>query len=371
MNKKDLISWIWLSSLVKIIPKKKFQLIEHFKEPSRIWTASKEELASIKFVTPAILEQLNDRKYKRDAAKYLDILKRENIRVITINDAEYPFNLKNIYDPPIVLYIKGSFEIGEKMIAVVGARRATPYGCDMAKIIAGELSRLGITVVSGMARGIDSWAHRGALDSGGRTIAVLGCGADVIYPSENDVIAGEIAHNGAIVSEFVPGTPPIPINFPARNRIISGMSLGVIVIEAGEKSGSLITANHALEQGREVFALPGNVNSSVSVGTNKLIRDGAKIITGMEDILEELKAYELVNNNINCRQSSSNNERIFCGLSADERKLAECLLRETLHIDVLAQKSGLSIQITNSIVTMLELKGVVEQMPGKVYRLRS
>lgn len=371
MNKNELIPWIWLSSLSKIIPRKRFQLIQDFGDASEVWNASRKELASLKYMTPVVLKQLLDASYRKESIKYWEIVKREKIKVITINDGEYPFYLKNINDPPVVLYVKGSFSRDEKMIAIIGARRATPYGCDFAKIIAGQLSKLGITIVSGMARGIDSWAHRGALDSGGRTIAVLGCGVDVVYPWENEKIAGEIMNNGAIVSEFVPGTQPLPINFPSRNRIISGLSIGTVVIEAGERSGSLITAHYALDQGREVFALPGNVNSSVSVGTNKLIRDGAKIITGIDDILEELKAYDIVKNNKNRNKSSFSNDRRFYGLSADERKLAEYLLYENLHIDILAQKSGLGIPATNSILTMLELKGVVQQMPGKVYRLRS
>jgi DNA processing protein len=266
--------------------------------------------------------------------------------------------------------MKGNIEKDEKFLAIVGSRRASSYGIRMAQTIATELSKYGITVVSGMARGVDSYAHRGAIDAGGRTIAVLGCGLDIVYPSENKKLMENIISSGACISEYLPGTTPIPGNFPARNRIISGISLGVIVIEAGERSGSLITANFALEQGREVFALPGNVNNYNSTGTNKLIKEGAKMVTGIDDILEEINisfTEEKVKDFFSQRFKGG---ELLKGLDDDEKKVAECLKLEPLHIDVIARKTGLSIALINSILIMLELKGVVEQLPGKIFKLK-
>ena len=287
-----------------------------------------------------------------------------------MEDELYPAYLKNIYDPPLVLYMKGTIQEEEKYLAVVGSRRATSYGLDMAKKISRELAECGITVVSGMARGVDSFAHMGALEVKGRTIAVLGCGLDIVYPYENKKLMENIIESGACLSEYLPGTTPVPGNFPARNRIISGISLGVVVIEAGERSGSLITANFALEQGREVFALPGNVNSIKSTGTNKLIKEGAKIVTGIDDILEELNIYFIEENTKVSFNKNLQDERILRGLDNDEKKVVECLKLESMHIDNIARKTGFGIQLVNSILVMLELKGVVEQLPGKIFKLK-
>lgn len=363
--------WVWLSSIPGMGAKRSQQLMDMFGSPENIWRASEKELQSVNSVPGTVISRLRDKKFREDVEMHLESIYRNNIKVVHLEHQDYPAYLKNIYDPPLVLYTKGSLR-NDKMVAVVGSRKATPYGLDTAERISCELSRRGITVVSGMARGVDSYAHRGALTAGGRTVAVLGCGPDIVYPPENGEIMEKIVDSGAVISEYLPGTSPLPQNFPARNRIISGMSYGVVIIEANEKSGSLITANFALEQGREVFAVPGNVTSNNSKGTNKLIKDGAKMVTDVEDILEELKFFEIHINNdsINTVKKAEPDSR-YINLSAEEKKIVKCLEYEPLHIDLLEAKSGLSMCEINAILVMLELQGVVKQLPGKVFQLNA
>lgn len=362
--------WVWLNSIPNVGAVKGSLLINHFGDPKSIWEASEAELKTAPFLNARTIGFLTDEKYKKETLKQLKVIEDLKIKIITIKDGLYPYYLKNIYDPPIILYVRGNILEEEKCVAVVGSRRATSYGLRMAETISHELARLGVTVISGMARGIDTHAHKGALKAGGRTIAVLGCGPDIAYPSENKQLMAEIIDTGAVISEFRPGMQPIATNFPARNRIISGISQGVVVIEAGERSGSLITAEFALEQGREVFAVPGNINSFSSVGTNNLIKDGAKIVTNVDDILEELKVYHLKGKEPGIERKEAFDELKFKGLDSEERKLVECLKSESLHIDILADKSGLSVKAVNSILVMLELKGIVEQAPGKIFKIK-
>lgn len=361
----DLKYWVWLNSLTNMSPGKRFRLLKHFGDPSHIWHASEEELAGARFLNSQSVEILKAIQPRKEAAKILQKASSAGMEIVTFYDERYPYYLKYISDPPSMLYAIGKLVPEEICLAVVGSRKATYYGLDIAEKISGQLARTGLTIVSGMARGIDSRAHRGALAAGGRTVAVLGCGLDIAYPYENLDLMKEICKNGAVISEYMPGIPPVPYNFPARNRIISGMSLGVAVIEANEKSGSLITAGFALDQGREVFALPGNINSRNSSGTNKLIRDGAKIVTEVEDILEELKIGGTPGNTY-CT------DRLPAEvLGGDEASVAKRLAEGPLHIDNIARECGMSIQLTSSILVMLELNGFVEQLPGKVYRLSS
>ncbi|TYQ13150.1 UNVERIFIED_CONTAM: DNA processing protein [Acetivibrio alkalicellulosi] len=362
--------WVWLSSLPGIGAVKSKALLNHFEDPYNIWNAKENELNKLPFLTSKDVGNLINIKIKESAKIHLDNIFKNNIKILTINDELYPYYLKNIYDPPSVLYVKGDIRINDKYIAVVGSRKATSYGLSMAHTISCELSRYGITVVSGMARGIDSYAHKGILSVGGRTIAVLGCGLDIVYPNENKKLMDSIIENGACVSEYLPGIAPLANNFPARNRIISGISLGVIVIEAGERSGSLITANFALDQGREVFALPGNVCSINSTGTNRLIKEGAKMVTGIEDILEEINISFSNENMENFFTGSFANDKLFKDLDKEEIKIASCLKTEPLHIDNISKKTGFSIQLVSSVLIMLELKGIVEQLPGKIYKLK-
>lgn len=368
--------WVWLSSLEKVSPISRLKLLNYFKDPRNIWNASEDELRKLQLLTENAINQLINPKYKTEVLKHLKAIDKERIELITIEDKEYPYYLKNIYDPPVVLYVKGKLIQHEKSISIVGSRKATSYGLEAGEELAYQLSMIGTTITSGMARGIDSSAHKGALRAKGRTIAVLGCGHDIVYPPENRRLMEDIIDSGAVISEYLPGTSPMPRNFPARNRVISGISLGVVIVEAAENSGSLITANFALEQGREVFALPGNINRINSKGTNKLIKEGAKLTVCIEDILEELEIYGIANNE---EMSSTNEEKIagrvpeqsnYRGLDSEERRIVECLKYEPTHVECLVNMTGYNIKYINSILTILELKGIIEQMPGKVFRLK-
>lgn len=361
--------WVWLNSLPKIGARRGAQLIKYFGEPERIWQLDEYELVKAPFMTPVILNQLLDRNLRQEADRIMEDIHKNQISVITIKDDAYPFYLKNIHDPPVILYVKGSLTNNSKCIAIVGSRYATSYGLSMAEKLAKSLAEHKITVVSGMARGIDSYAHDGALKGNGTTVAVLGCGLDNPYPPENKKLMERIMENGAVISEYPPGMPPLPMNFPARNRIISGMCMGVVVIEAGERSGSLITVDFALEQGRDVFAVPGNINSYNSKGTNKLIKEGAKIVTCVEDILEEISPdWQAAQDNPKEERPGTRMEYEL--LDFEEKLIWNCLETEPLHVDILAKKSGLSMQTINSLLIMMELKGLVEQLPGKIYKLK-
>lgn len=354
--------WVWLSSLVKIPPRKRFELLEHFKDPEHIWYAQVNELLDLVFLEKHYIGHLSDIQARKDVERHMDRIIASDMEMITIKDSNYPENLKNIYDPPLVLYTKGSLISNEPQLAVIGSRRASRYGLEMAEKISACLSKAGLTITSGMARGIDSKAHIGALDAGGRTIAILGCGVDIAYPAENRDLMKRISSSGTVISEYLPGTPPIANNFPARNRIISGMSMGILIVEASEKSGSLITANFALEQGREVFAIPGNIDSRNSTGTNRLIRDGAKIVLDISDILDELNISYIADNRFYKNKRINTRE-----LDIDERNVLKKLQNEPMHIDKIAVVCGMNVNVLSSILVMLELKGLVEQLPGKMY----
>ncbi|HEX9060388.1 MAG TPA: DNA-processing protein DprA [Clostridia bacterium] len=365
---QNLKYWVWLSSMPGIGPLKRKRLIESFGDPKLIWEVGSAELKCLDYLRINDVDQLINQKYRDESERIFEEIYKQGIRVITIQDELYPYYLKNIYDPPVVLYYKGTIQKNEKMVAVVGSRKASGYGLKMAEKLSEQLSENGITVISGLARGIDTYAHRGAMKSSGRTIAVLGCGIDIVYPWENKLLMEKITTQGAVISEYIPGVQPRPQNFPARNRIISGASLGVVVIEAGERSGSLITADFALEQGRDVFAVPGNIESSTSIGTNRLIKEGAKIVTCIEDILEELCGTSPVERpkKIVSKKPLVNK---FTELDIEETAVVEKLVDEPLHIDALALKCEMAVQTVSSILVMLELKGVVEQLPGKIFKL--
>lgn len=285
---KDIEYWIWLSRIEGLNPKFLNDLLEKYKSPRIIWEKTKEELIE-DGIKEIYVKEITNEFYRQGLNRYLNYMKQNNIELITIEDKEYPDKLKLIYDPPIVLYIKGNKKIlNEKSVAIVGCRLCTKYGENIAKKLAYNLSLNNINVISGLARGIDSCAHKGSLKGEGKTIAVVGCGLDRVYPEENKELFNKIINNnGAIISEYVIGTKPLAKNFPKRNRIISGLSNGVIVVEAREKSGTLITADFALEQGKEVYAVPGNITNCNSYGTNELIKQGAKSVTNIQDILED------------------------------------------------------------------------------------
>ena len=287
---KDLEYWIWLSRIEGITPKRLLEILEIFKEPKALFQKTREELFK-NGISLKDAEKITKKEYKHNLKKYLEYMQKNNIEVITIYDEAYPLRLKQIYDPPIVIYLKGNKNIlNNKSIAIVGSRICTNYGKEVARKIAYDLSINNINVISGLAKGIDTNAHIGSLNAKGKTIGIMGCGLDRVYPEENKKIFDEIIKlGGAVISEYIVGTKPLARNFPRRNRIISGLSDGVLVVEAKEKSGTLITTDFALEQGRDLYCIPGNINSQNSYGTNELIKQGAKIVTNAQDILEDIK----------------------------------------------------------------------------------
>ena len=277
--------WIWLSLIKNLGSKRKLKLLELYRTPEEIYKLTKEELININGIGEAIANDIIISKNEKILNYHIKYMKENNIKIININEREYPQALKKIYDPPISLYVKGNIKkLNNKNIGIVGCRECTTYGKKSAEYFAYNLSKQNINIVSGLAKGIDSYAHLGSLNTG-NTIAVLGNGLDMIYPKENLELANEIIkRGGTIISEYPCGTKPDKMKFPARNRIISGISSGIIVIEAKEKSGTLITVDFALEQGRDVFVVPGNINSINSVGTNDLIKQGARLVTTYEDV---------------------------------------------------------------------------------------
>ena len=294
------------------------------------------------------------------------------IRKITINDAEYPKNLKNIHKPPKALYVNGAFlESDETAVAIVGSRRPSMYGIEMAEKLGFELAARGVTVVSGMAVGIDSAAHRGALKARGRTIAVMGSGHNIIYPPQNKKIYEEIAKTGVVVTEYEADMEPLAHNFPARNRIISGLSLGIVVVEAAKNSGALITADFAAEQGRTVFAVPGKVSSLTSLGTNGLIKDGARLVQSADDVMEELNLVEIKSvpeekkDEIEEERVRKTAAYIYNSLTDDERKVYKILSKEPLYIDDIFKMSGLVTAKASKAILNLELKSLIKELPGK------
>lgn len=311
-------------------------------------------------LSPAIQTAITDARLKSDPISKLDRLYSDNIAICSIEDDEYPDMLRAIYDPPYVIYYHGDLGILQEFcLAVVGSRRATAYGRVQAHRFGRDLADQGIVVVSGMARGIDTEAHLGALDAQGKTAAVLGCGIDIIYPPENTKLFYQIVEHGVIISEFPPSTRPDPGNFPARNRSISGLSHGVLVVEAQQRSGALITADFALEQGRDVFAVPGPINSPNSAGTNQLIKQGACLVCNVADILTEYGFHDEEN-------ILSQGELKF-GLNPEETMILEAIAHETVHFDKLLKRVDLNIGKLSATLLKLELEGIIRSMPGNYY----
>jgi len=352
--------WVGFNIVQGIGPIRLRALLDYFGDLEAAWNASPHELRKAGLDRRSLANLLQTRE-EISLDEEMEKIEREGIKLLTWEDEAYPSRLLNIYDPPPVLYLKGELlPQDEWAVAVVGTRGATVYGKEVTREIAGGLARSGITVVSGLARGIDSEAHRAALEAGGRTIAVFGSGLDIIYPPCNRRLAERIVEQGAILTEYPLGTPPEGSNFPPRNRIISGLSLGVVIVEAGERSGALITADYALSQGRDVFAVPGNIFRKKSVGTNKLIQEGAKLVLSVQDILEELNL-TMVSQQAEAKEILPTNEK--------EALLLQHLSAEPIHIDELGRRSGLPISQVSSTLAMMELKGMVRQVGGMHYVL--
>ena len=281
--------WIWLASVEGLGPVKKFALLNKFETAKRIYNATEKEILKVDGMSDKIVQNMQKAKDAKLLEKYEKYILKNDIKIINISDDNYPAKLKNIYAPPITIFAKGDISLlNSKSIAIVGSREPSKYGIYVAEKFSKELSKEGITIVSGLARGIDTFAHVGALSSFGKTIAVLGSGIDVVYPKENAKYYREISEKGLIISEYIVGTAPESKNFPQRNRIISGLSDGVLVVEARKNSGTMITTDFALEQGKELYVIPGNITSNLSAGTNNLIKEGAKLVTDLYEILEDL-----------------------------------------------------------------------------------
>jgi DNA processing protein len=374
MVNDDTKYWIalkWLKGVGNLSFK---SLLETFESPRKVFEADRHSLIAVPGIDLQTAKYIQNFNQWDKIKKELDTANRLGVSVITCHDSLYPQPLLKIYDFPPYLYMKGCLQADEINVAVVGSRAASTYGKFSTERLCRELSLRGITVVSGLARGIDSAAHRGALSGKGRTIAVLGTGLDIIYPAENKKLFEAIAENGAVISEFPFHTPPNAYNFPTRNRIISGISLGVVVIEASDKSGSLITARLALEQGREVFAVPGNIDSAKSRGTHKLIKEGAKLIESVDDILEDILPQ--VNRHSTVINPSLEGKRIFAEsgqnktniqVNDEEQSILRLLSSEPVSVDDIIKSSGNKSHNVLNILLTLELKGFIRQLPGKKF----
>jgi DNA processing protein len=334
-------------------------LLEHFGSLEVAWQASADELRSVG-LNEKIIENLFKVRNQVDLERIWEKIESQGIQVITWEDAIYPRRLKEIDQPPPTLYVRGELTLEDEWaIALVGTRRMTVYGRQVADELSHFLASNHVTVVSGLARGVDAVAHQAALQAGGRTIAVLGSGVDYIYPPEHRKMAEEICKHGALISEYVPGTQPESTNFPPRNRIISGLSMATVVIEAGETSGALITATFAAEQGREVFAVPGSILAPQSKGTNRLIREGARPMLNVEEVLE-----------VSNLEQVQEYRQARLALPADEveTKLLEVLQDEPLHVDEIQYRSGLPVDKVSATLVMMELKGMVRQAGAMTYQ---
>ncbi|OFX16494.1 MAG: DNA protecting protein DprA [Armatimonadetes bacterium RBG_16_58_9] len=348
-------------SRLEISPRAAGALVQRFGGPEAVFEASEAELATVEQLTDKGRDKVlgpTPAAIERD----LRLVEELGVSILPLTSDNYPPGLKEIYDPPVLLYVRGSIIESDKMaVAIVGSRRASVYGRTLAERIARDLSLRGLTIISGGARGVDTAAHKGALAAGGRTVAFLGCGIDVNYPAENKKLFQSVAESGAVVSEFSFGSPPEAWRFPPRNRLISGMSLGVLVCQSPEASGALITAGYAAEQGKDVYALPGNVDDDRNRGCHKLIKDGARLVEGAEDILSELglsASADAPSGQISLPVESLNDQ---------ERAIATMLSLDPMPIDEIIERSGLSAPAVSGTLTILEMKLIVRRVPGNAY----
>jgi DNA processing protein len=353
---------IALSMLPDIGPVGARKLLSVLGTPERIFNSEFDALLAVEGIGINRARNIKEFSSWKDVEKQIKVLEKSEIKAVSFDDTSYPEMLREIEDAPVVVYIKGDIQPQDRYaIAVVGSRKPTHYGTSVAEKISEELASMGFTIVSGMARGIDALSHTGAIRAGGRTIAVLGSGLDVPYPPENKMLMDKIAGSGCVMSEFPPGTLPEKENFPRRNRLISGLSLGVLVIEATSDSGSLITARYALEQGREVFAVPGSITAPTSEGTNGLIRSGAMLTRKAEDIVEELAPV--------LKGFIKSKDKIRIEVTDEEKKICDLLSGEPKQIDIISRESGLPTSKVLGILLGLELKGAVKQTTGKRFYL--
>jgi DNA processing protein len=367
--------WIALNMTPGVGPRVATNLLERFGSPSAVFHARRGELESLR-LKPETIESIVKNECQEKAVEEFEQVKKLGGDVLILDDGSYPNLLREIADPPITLYVRGDWQacFEQPCVAVIGSRMCSTYGENASEMLARDLATRGITIVSGLARGIDSAAHRGATQGKGRTVAVMGTGIDGVYPKENARLVREILDSGgAVVSQFPLETPPLKDNFPYRNRIISGLSLGVLIVEASERSGSLITARLATEQNREVMAVPGNITSSNSYGTNYLIKAGAKLVQQWQDVVAELPseiAAKILPPKIEEKSNGKRAQRdlVPADLNENERKVWSLLTAdEAMHIDVLLESSGLSFGDLNSVLVGLDIKDLIRVLPGKHY----
>ena len=369
-------TWISMNMTPQIGPRAATKLLERFGSAENVFHATRSELESVRIKAESI-ESILKREFHEKAEEELEKVKVLGGDVLILDDGSYPYLLREIADPPITLYVKGDWQtcFDQPCIAVVGSRRCSTYGENASEMLARDLAANGVCVVSGLARGIDTAAHRGAIAGRGRTIAVLGTGIDGVYPKENAKLINQILDSGgAIVSQFPLETPPLKDNFPYRNRIISGLSLGILIIEASERSGSLITARLAMEQNREVLAVPGNITSKNSFGTNYLIKSGAKLVQQWQDVVSELPpeiSAALLPPKIDGKDAGKPNEQLElvpAGLNENERVIWQMLSAdEATHIDILLEESKLSFGDLSAALLGLKMREFIRTLPGKHY----
>jgi DNA processing protein len=369
--------WIALNMTPGVGPRVTARLLEHFGSAEAIFDAPRRELALLR-LTPDTIESIAKRDLHQRAEEEIEKVRKVGGDILVLDDGVYPTLLRETYDPPVTLYVKGAWSecLDGPCVAIVGSRRCSTYGQNAALMLSRELAQRGVTIVSGLARGIDAAAHRGALEAGGRTVGVMGTGLDQVYPRDHKKLAEEILENkGALVTQFPLGTPPVSENFPYRNRVISGLSLGVVVIEAAENSGSLITARLAMEQNREVFAVPGNITSRNSFGTNYLIKGaGAKLVQQWQDVASELPAEiaaQLLPPPSKKKKKGALVDQLQLtpsDLNDHERAIFKLLTTDTpLQIDTLAETTKLSItQLATALLT-LEMRELIRALPGKCF----
>lgn len=365
-SEPERIAWLTLKLIADLGNRSILRLVRHFGSPAAVLRASAQDIDAVPGLRDKAKQALLRRNVIRAPRMEWDCLKNEGIRMLCLGDPDYPVNLANIPDPPVALFVRGRIEPRDLVsIAIVGSRAASPMGMAFTEKLSMDLAQYGVTIVSGLAVGIDSAAHRGALKGNGRTLAVLGCGLDIEYPQVNSGLRKDIAASGALMTEFPLQTPPAPGHFPQRNRIISGLALGVVVVEAAHRSGSLITARMALEQGREVFAVPGIARHYRSEGPHRLLKEGAKLVESAEDVLEEIRP--LIRPSW---ISDSGQERPMAPkpqLSRDEDLLLKSLDESPRHIDDICRSLSWPVaQVTASLLS-LELKGIIKQLPGMYF----
>jgi DNA processing protein len=353
--REELKYWLALSMIKGVNTPETLGFIHRTGDVKRIFAKGKSRGRSAEVAPAALMEKTGRFSEWGRVEKELSLCEKFGVRLIAILDESYPPLLREIYAPPILLYAKGNPDLSAPAISVVGTRRATEYGLRLSGAIAQELASAGVIVVSGMARGCDSSAHRGALRAGGKTVAVLGTGIEIAYPKENRALYEEISEKGLLLSEFPFSTPPLPMNFPIRNRIISGMSRAVVVVEAPEKSGAMMTAALALDCGRDVLAVPGRAGTKSSAGTNRLIREGASLVENAGDVLRAVFP------------------ELGCGKKPktppedEENPLLTLLEEGPLHIDEIAQKCSVTVEAASAMLLEMELKGLIAQSPGKLF----